>query len=74
MIIYVETKDRFDFYKKKEERLQLDLEFFNKITRGGIPSKTLNICLAGTGVEKTLFMTHSLLLFYCKIKMFCISL
>ena len=54
----VETKDRFDFYKKKEERLQLDLEFFNKITRGGIPSKTLNICLAGTGVGKTMFMTH----------------
>ena len=54
----LETKDRFDFYKKKEERLQLDLEFFNKITRGGIPSKTLNICLAGTGVGKTMFMTH----------------
>ena len=54
----IETKDRFDFYKKKEERLQLDLEFFNKITRGGIPSKTLNICLAGTGVGKTMFMTH----------------
>ena len=53
-----ETKDRFDFYKKKEERLPLDLEFFNKITRGGIPSKTLNICLAGTGVGKTMFMTH----------------
>ena len=54
----IETKDRFDFYKKKEERLQLDLDFFNKITRGGIPSKTLNICLAGTGVGKTMFMTH----------------
>ena len=54
----IETKDRFDFYKKKEERLPLDLEFFNKITRGGIPSKTLNICLAGTGVGKTMFMTH----------------
>ena len=54
----LETKERFDFYKKKEERLPLDLEFFNKITRGGIPSKTLNICLAGTGVGKTMFMTH----------------
>ena len=53
-----ETKERFDFYKKKEERLELDLDFFNKITRGGIPSKTLNICLAGTGVGKTMFMTH----------------
>ena len=54
----LETKERFDFYKKKEERLELDLEYFNKITRGGIPSKTLNICLAGTGVGKTMFMTH----------------
>ena len=53
-----ETKSRYDFYKRKEERLELDLEFFNKITRGGIPSKTLNICLAGTGVGKTMFMTH----------------
>ena len=53
-----ESKERFDFYKKREERLELDLEFFNKITRGGIPSKTLNICLAGTGVGKTMFMTH----------------
>ena len=52
-----ETKERFDFYKKKEERLELDLDYFNKITRGGIPSKTLNICLAGTGVGKTMFMT-----------------
>ena len=54
----LETKERFDFYKKKEERLELDLDYFNKITRGGVPSKTLNICLAGTGVGKTMFMTH----------------
>ena len=54
----LESKERYDFYKKKEERLELDLDFFNKITRGGIPSKTLNICLAGTGVGKTMFMTH----------------
>ena len=53
-----ETKERYYFYKRKEERLELDLDFFNKITRGGIPSKTLNICLAGTGVGKTMFMTH----------------
>ena len=53
-----ESKERFDFYKTKEERLELDLEYFNRITRGGIPSKTLNICLAGTGVGKTMFMTH----------------
>ncbi len=54
----LESQERFDFYRKKEERLELDLDFFNKITRGGIPSKTLNICLAGTGVGKTMFMTH----------------
>ena len=54
----LETKERFDFYKKKEERLELDLDYFNKITRGGVQSKTLNICLAGTGVGKTMFMTH----------------
>ena len=54
----LDSKERYDFYKRKEERLELDLDFFNKITRGGIPSKTLNICLAGTGVGKTMFMTH----------------
>ena len=54
----LESQERYDFYKKKEERLELDLDFFNKITRGGIPSKTLNICLAGTGVGKSLFMCH----------------
>ena len=54
----LESKERFEYYNKKEERLELDLDFFNKITRGGIPSKTLNICLAGTGVGKTMFMTH----------------
>jgi len=54
----LESKERFEFYRKKEERIELDLDFFNKITRGGIPSKTLNICLAGTGVGKTMFMTH----------------
>ena len=54
----LESQERYDFYKKKEERLELDLDFFNNITRGGIPSKTLNICLAGTGVGNTMFMTH----------------
>ena len=43
---------------KKRRKIELDLDYFNKITRGGIPSKTLNICLAGTGVGKTMFMTH----------------
>lgn len=54
----LESKERFDYYNRKEEKLELDLDFFNKITRGGIPTKTLNICLAGTGVGKTMFMTH----------------
>ena len=54
----LDSEERYNFYKKKEERLELDLDFFNKITRRGIPSKTLNICLAGTGVGKTMFMTH----------------
>jgi replicative DNA helicase len=50
--------DRYDFYHKKIERLEFDLKFFNTITRGGIPRKTLNVILAGTGVGKTLMMTH----------------
>ena len=50
--------DRYDFYHKEEERVQFDLEYFNKITKGGLPNKTLNICLAGTGVGKSLFMCH----------------
>jgi replicative DNA helicase len=49
---------RFDFYRKKEERIPFDLDFFNKITKGGLPNKTLNIALAGTGVGKSLFMCH----------------
>jgi len=49
---------RFDLYNKKEERIEFDLEFFNKITKGGLPNKTLNIALAGTGVGKSLFMCH----------------
>ena len=50
--------ERFDFYHKKESKIEFDLEFFNKITKGGIPNKTLNIALAGTGVGKSLFMCH----------------
>ena len=50
--------ERFDLYNKKEERIAFDLEFFNKITKGGLPNKTLNIALAGTGVGKSLFMCH----------------
>ena len=51
-------EERFDFYHKKESRIPFDLEYFNKITKGGIPNKTLNIALAGTGVGKSLFMCH----------------
>ena len=51
-------EDRYEFYHKKEEKIQFDLEYFNKITKGGLPNKTLNIALAGTGVGKSLFMCH----------------
>ena len=53
-----ESTERYDFYHKKEERIEFDLDFMNRITRGGVPTKTLNIALAGTGVGKTLFMCH----------------
>ena len=51
-------EDRFDFYHRKEDKIEFDLELFNKITKGGLPNKTLNIALAGTGVGKSLFMCH----------------
>ncbi len=52
------SDDRFDFYNKTENRIPFDLDYFNKITKGGLPNKTLNIALAGTGVGKSLFMCH----------------
>ena len=56
---YVEDgEERYDFYHKKEEKIPFDLDYFNKITKGGLPQKTLNIALAGTGVGKSLFMCH----------------
>jgi len=56
---FLEDADtRYDFYHRKEERIPFDLDFFNKITQGGLPKKTLNIALAGTGVGKSLFMCH----------------
>ena len=56
---YVENgEERFEFYHKKEEKIEFDLDYFNKITKGGLPQKTLNIALAGTGVGKSLFMCH----------------
>jgi len=56
---YLENSDeRYEFYHRKEERIPFDLDMFNKITKGGLPIKTLNIALAGTGVGKSLFMCH----------------
>ena len=51
-------EERFESYHRKEDRIPFDLEYFNKITKGGLPNKTLNIALAGTGVGKSLFMCH----------------
>ena len=51
-------QSRFDFYHRQEERIPFDLDYFNQITKGGLPNKTLNIALAGTGVGKSLFMCH----------------
>ena len=53
-----DSQERFDFYNHKEDRIPFDLDYFNKITKGGLPNKTLNIALAGTGVGKSLFMCH----------------
>jgi replicative DNA helicase len=56
---YVENAEqRYDFYHTEEDRIPFDLDYFNKITKGGVPNKTLNIALAGTGVGKSLFMCH----------------
>jgi replicative DNA helicase len=49
---------RFEFYHRKEDKIPFDLEYFNKITKGGLPNKTLNIILAGTGVGKSLALCH----------------
>jgi len=53
-----DSDDRYEFYHRKEEKIPFDLDYFNKITKGGLPNKTLNIALAGTGVGKSLFMCH----------------
>ena len=56
---YIENfSERYEFYHREEERIPFDLDYFNKITKGGLPNKTLNIALAGTGVGKSLFMCH----------------
>ena len=51
-------EERYETYHRKEDKIEFDLEYFNKITKGGLPNKTLNIALAGTGVGKSLFMCH----------------
>ncbi len=56
---YIDDSDnRFEFYHRHETKIPFDLDLFNKITKGGLPKKTLNIALAGTGVGKSLFMCH----------------
>jgi len=56
---YIENvEQRYDFYHEEEERIPFDLEYFNKITKGGLPNKSLSVALAGTGVGKSLFMCH----------------
>lgn len=56
---YIEDyEDRYEFYHRNENKLPFDLSLFNKITKGGLPNKTLNVALAGTGVGKSLFMCH----------------
>ncbi len=54
----IDYEERYESYHRKEDKIEFDLEFFNKITKGGLPNKTLNIALAGTGVGKSLFMCH----------------
>ena len=54
----LDYEKRYDLYHRKEEKIPFDLEYFDKVTKGGLPNKTLNIALAGTGVGKSLFMCH----------------
>ena len=51
-------EERYESYHRKEDKIPFDLEYFDKITKGGLPNKTLNVALAGTGVGKSLFMCH----------------
>ena len=56
---YIENaEERYEFYHRKEDKIPFDIELLNLITKGGLPNKTLNIALAGTGVGKSLFMCH----------------
>ena len=53
-----DSEERYETYHKEEQKIPFDLDLFNKITKGGLPNKTLNVALAGTGVGKSLFMCH----------------
>ena len=53
-----DAESRYEFYHRKEDRIEFNLAYFNRITKGGVPKKTLNVILAGTGVGKSLFMCH----------------
>ena len=53
-----DSQERFDFYHSNEEKISFDLEYFNKITSGGVPNKTLNVIMAGTGIGKSLCLCH----------------
>ena len=55
---FLDADERYEFYHRSEERVPFDLDLFNKITKGGLPKKTLNVALASTGVGKSLFMCH----------------
>ena len=55
---FEQSTDRYDFYHTKEEKIPFNLKYFDLITKGGLPNKTLNVALAGTGVGKSLFMCH----------------
>lgn len=55
---FEDLTQRYDFYHRKEERIPFDIDYLNRVTKGGLPRKTLNVILAGTGVGKSLFMCH----------------
>jgi replicative DNA helicase len=55
---FEDLSQRYDFYHRKEERIPFDIDYLNRVTKGGLPRKTLNVILAGTGVGKSLFMCH----------------
>jgi len=64
---YIEnSEERYEFYHREEDKIPFHLEYFNKITKGGLPNKTLNVALAGTGVGKSLFM--------CDLAAHCLSM